>query len=105
VVVALVLDAAGVDREAIVADYLASRERIDLIMGRLVSSSTYRAELEGRDPQKHAPIPGTMERLLELVDESFGGSAAWLSAHGLEQRDLDRLQRRLAPAGAGAPQR
>jgi hypothetical protein len=105
VVVALALDAAGVDRNAIVADYLASRERIDAIMARLLSSSTYREELEGRDPQKHAPIPGTMERLLELVDESFGGSAAWLSAHGVDQADLERLGHRLAPAGAGAPPR
>jgi hypothetical protein len=105
VVVALALDAAGVDREAIVADYLASRERIDAIMARLVSSSTYRAELEGRDPQKHAPVPGTMERLLELVDERFGGSAAWLSAHGLQQPDLDRLRSRLAPESAGTPRR
>jgi protein-tyrosine phosphatase len=103
VVVALALDAAGVDRAAIVADYLASRERIDAIMARLVSSSTYRAELEGRDPQKHAPVPGTMERLLELVDERFGGSAAWLSAHGLGDRDIEQLRSRLAPARAGAP--
>lgn len=103
VVVALALDAAGVDRDAIVADYLASRDRIDAIMARLVGSSTYRAELEGRDPQKHAPLPGTMERLLELVDERFGGSAAWLSAHGLDERDFARLRRRLAPAGAGSP--
>ncbi len=105
VVVALALDAAGVDRDVIVADYLASRDRIDAIMARLVSSSTYRAELEGRDPQKHAPVPGTMERLLELVDESFGGSADWLSAHGVDKADLERLQRRLAPAGADAPRR
>ena len=103
VVVALALDAARVDREAIVADYLASRERIDAIMARLVSSSTYRAELEGRDPQKHAPVPGTMERLLELVDERFGGSAAWLSAHGLGDREIEQLRSRLAPARAGAP--
>ena len=62
VVVALALDAAGVDRDAIVGDYLASRERIEAIVARLVSSSTYRPELEGHDPQEHAPLPGTMER-------------------------------------------
>jgi protein-tyrosine phosphatase len=97
VVVALALDAAGVDRETIVADYLATRERIDAILARLVSSSTYRAELEGHDPHHHAPLPGTMERLLELVDDRFGGSAAWLSAHGLSPPDIERLRRRLAP--------
>ena len=98
VVVALALDAAGVDRDTIVGDYLATRERIDAIIARLVSSSTYRAELEGHDAQRHAPVPGTMERLLELVDDRFGGSVAWLSAHGLRDPDLERLGHRIAPA-------
>lgn len=98
VVVALALDAAGVDRAVIVDDYLASRERIEEIMARLVSSSTYRAELEGHDPSSHAPIPGTMERFLQIVDERLGGTARWLSGNGLEHRDLDRLRQRLAPA-------
>jgi protein tyrosine/serine phosphatase len=100
VLVALALDAAGMDREAIVADYLATGQRIDAIVARLVSSSTYRAELEGHDPQQHAPTVGTMERVLQLVDERFGGSAAWLAAHGLSKPDLERLRRRL-----GSPDR
>jgi protein-tyrosine phosphatase len=95
VLVALALDAAGVDREGIIGDYLATGQRIDAIVARLVSSSTYRAELEGHDPQQHAPTVGTMERVLELVDEQFGGSAAWLAAHGLDHADLEQLRRRL----------
>jgi protein-tyrosine phosphatase len=105
VVVALALDAAGVDREMIVGDYLATGERIVAIMARLVSSSTYRAELEGHDPQRHAPVPGTIERVLELLDERFGGSAAWLADHGLGTADLEQLRRRLAPASASSQQR
>ncbi|MBV9047408.1 MAG: tyrosine-protein phosphatase [Solirubrobacterales bacterium] len=100
VVVALALDAAGVDRDAIVGDYLATGERIHAIFARLVESPTYRAELERDDPQEHAPVPGTIERLLELVDERFGGSAAWLSAHGLSDSDLERLRDRLAPSAS-----
>ena len=98
VVVALALDAVGADRAAIVGDYLASAERIEAIVARLMSSSTYRAELEGTDVRRQAPVPGTLERMLELVDRSFGGSAAWLSAHGLVEDDLERLRARLAPA-------
>ena len=97
VVVALALDAAGVDRSVIAGDYLATNERIEAIMARLVSSPTYRPELEGHDPQAHAPIPGTIERMFELIDESFDGSAAWLSDHGLSDADLDRLRRRVPP--------
>ena len=98
VVVALALDAAGVDRSAIVSDYLATTQRIDAIMARLVSSPTYRSELEGHDPQTHAPVPGTMERVLELVDQDLGGSAGWLSTHGLSDADLARLHGRMTQA-------
>ncbi len=55
-VVALALDAAGIDRETILADYLATGERIDAILARLVSSPTYRAELEGHEARRHAPV-------------------------------------------------
>ena len=98
VVVALALDAAGVDRSAVITDYLATTERIEAIMARLVSSPTYRSELEGHDPQTHAPVPGTIDRVFELIDETFDGSAAWLSANGLSDAELDRLRRRVAAA-------
>ena len=98
VVVALALDAAGVDRATIVGDYLASRERIEQIVSRLVSSPTYRSELSGRDPQTLAPVPGTMERFLEIVDERFGGAAAWLTDNGLGDEDLVALRRRVGGA-------
>lgn len=101
VVVALALDSAGVSRDMIVRDYLATAERIGAILERLLGSATYRAELEGQDPQRHAPVPGTMERVLQLVDERFGGSAAWLRAQGLEAGDLGRLRQRVAPAMIG----
>ena len=96
VVVALALDAAGVDRNAIVSDYLATSQRIDAIFARLVSSPTYRSELEGHDPQTHAPVPGSIERVLELIDKDFGGSSAWLFSQGLDEADLGRLRSRLA---------
>jgi protein-tyrosine phosphatase len=95
VVVALALDAAGVDRAAIVSDYLATEHRIDAIMARLLSSPTYRPELEGHDPRAHAPVPGAMERVFEILDDGFGGSAAWLSAQGLSNAELELLRRRI----------
>jgi protein-tyrosine phosphatase len=98
VVVALALDAVGMDRGSIVEDYLASGERIEEILARLVSSSTYRAELEGHDPRDHAPVSATMERCLTLIDARHGGSATWLVGHGLEPEDLGALRRRLTSA-------
>ena len=96
VVVALALDAAGVDRRLIVADYVATAERVEAILRRLVASPTYRRDLEGSDPDVHRPVAETMERLLALVDERLGGSAAWLQTHGLRPDDLDRLARRFS---------
>jgi hypothetical protein len=84
VVVALALEAAGFDRSAIVADYLASADRIESIRERLLSSPTYRPGLEGLSADKLAPRPGTMERFLEIIDQRFSGSAQWLGANGLE---------------------
>jgi protein-tyrosine phosphatase len=95
VVVAMALDASGVDREAIVSDYVATEERIHEIFGRLMSSPTYREGLEGTYPSTHSPQVQTMERLFALVDEGFGGSAEWLIAHGLADGDLERLRLRV----------
>ena len=95
-VVALALDACGVSRQLIADDYLASGERIEQIIARLRSSETYRAELEGHDAQAHAPVPGAIRRVLEIVDERFGGAADWLLANGLEESELELLRERLA---------
>jgi protein tyrosine/serine phosphatase len=100
VVVAFALEAAGVAREEVVRDYLASRERIEAIVGRLASSPTYADEVRTDDPQSHAPRDGTMERVLALVDERHGGAAAWLLAHGLGEHELAALRARLAPSRA-----
>ena len=103
VVVALALDAAGVDRDVIVSDYAATGERVDAILDRLLASETYRGELEGSDPRIHDPHPEVMERFFELVDAHLGGSVRWLSTHGLSGEALKRLRRRLSarpPAAA-----
>jgi protein-tyrosine phosphatase len=96
--VALALDAAGIDRATIVADYVATAQRIEAIMARLAGSSTYRDQLQGYVAREHAPVAATIERVLELVDDRFGGSVAWLAAGGLGDGDLKQLRRRLVPA-------
>ena len=95
-VVALALDAAGVPRDLIAEDYLATGERIEQIIARLCSSETYRRELEGHDPQDHAPVAGTIERVLEVVDARHGSAADWLIRNGLEPAELELLRQRLS---------
>ncbi|MGC9221416.1 MAG: tyrosine-protein phosphatase [Solirubrobacteraceae bacterium] len=94
-VVALALDAAGVPRDQIVRDYMASADRIEEIFVRLLGSPTYRAELEGENPQDHSPQAGTIERVLQVVDARYGGSAAYLRQHGLGEPELQKLRRRI----------
>lgn len=101
VVVAMALDAAQIDRQAIIDDYMVSRERIDAILTRLRGSETYRSQLKGQDSQDHAPREGTMERFFEIVDERFGNSAAWLAANGFTDAELELLGTRLT-ARAGS---
>jgi protein tyrosine/serine phosphatase len=88
VVVALALSAAGVDREAILDDYLATAERIVPIMRRLRASETYRAELEPYTDESRKPRRTTMERVLARLDEDFGGPVGWLRAQGFDPAPL-----------------
>src|SRR5918912_2237324 len=68
VVCALALAAVGVPREAIVADYVATGERLGPLLARLRSSPTYAEDLEGRPDESHRPRAENMARVLELLD-------------------------------------
>jgi protein tyrosine/serine phosphatase len=94
-IVALALSEVGVTRDAVVADYARTAERIYGIFARLRASSTYREDLETKHPDAHAPKPATMERLLDAMDAEFGGVAAWLRAHGWTEHDAATLRAKL----------
>jgi protein-tyrosine phosphatase len=98
VVCALALAVAGAGREAIVADYEATAERIDEIMARLLSSPTYAADLDGSPAAAHSPRPETMHRVLDVLDERHGGPLGWLEEAGFTEADADALRARLAPS-------
>jgi protein tyrosine/serine phosphatase len=95
IVVALALDAAGAHRDAVVADYALTAERIEAIVARLASSPTYAKDVEGHTADRHAPRPDSMRRVLELLDERHGSPAAWLREQGLEDDALGALRTRL----------
>ncbi|GAA0262572.1 tyrosine-protein phosphatase [Actinomadura nitritigenes] len=95
VVCALALDLAGVTREAIVADYAMTGERIDAVLGRLRNSDTYAADLDSRPADTHVPHAAIMEKLLARIDEEFGGTEGWLTGHGWTGEDTDALRERL----------
>jgi protein-tyrosine phosphatase len=96
VVVAVALAAAGVTREAIVADYVATGEVLDRILGRLRSSATYAEDLDERSADAHRPRHRTMERFLEVLDERHGGPIVWLEKAGFGADEVTALRERLS---------
>jgi hypothetical protein len=108
-VVALLLTAIGVDRDAVVEDYAATQANMDGVIARIGSgtrvpgATDWRALVAAADPEiLTAPAPA-MARVLRELDER-GGAAAWLTGHGLHPAVLHRLGDRLRePPGAAPP--
>ncbi len=95
-VVALALDAAGVPRERIAEDYLATGDRIEQIIDRLRARTHIGPSSRDTIRSDHAPVPGTIERALEVVDWNYGGAVGWLLVNGLRRYELARLRERLS---------
>ncbi|GAA1288869.1 tyrosine-protein phosphatase [Pseudonocardia aurantiaca] len=95
--VALVLDAVGVERDAVVADYALSGEQIEAMFRRWTTAS---GEPMPADLTPHIPRAAAMAEVLATLDaehgtDGAGGAAGWLLAHGLDEADLEHLRKRL----------
>ncbi len=98
VLVALALRVAGVEPDAVVADYAASAERMAAVLDRLRASPTYAGDLNSRSQASNAddfPRAETMAAFLEQVDLRYGGVLAWLSDHGFGADDVRILRAKL----------
>jgi protein-tyrosine phosphatase len=98
VVIALALSVAGVPRDRIVADYVATADRMTPLLARLRASETYREDLDSRPDDSHRPWADTMEAFLSYLDEHFGGPLGWLASVGFGPDDAARLRARLVPS-------
>jgi protein-tyrosine phosphatase len=98
VIVALALTAAGVGKADVVADYMASAERIEAIIGRLRRSRAYAGDMAGRPASAHAPRAGSMLAFLDQLDARYGGVTAWLAAAGFGDGELGLLRAKLTRA-------
>ena len=96
VVIAIALTEIGISRDAIVADYARSAERIEAIFARLATSGTYAGTVTGDDTiDKHKPRDITMTRLFDAIDGELGGVHTWLRAHGWTEDDAAALRAKL----------
>jgi protein-tyrosine phosphatase len=98
VVVALALTVASVRREAVIADYAASAERIDAVLARLRGSQTAAADIDGSPAEEQTPRAETMAAFLDQMDSRYGGVRGWLSRHGFRAADTAMLRARLLEA-------
>ena len=94
-VVALALTAAGGERDAVVADYAASSERVAQVVARLQASSTYAANLRGRPLASHLSRPEAMITFLDHIDRRYGGVPALLARMGWTEADAAQLRAKL----------
>lgn len=92
--IALVLDAVGVEREAVVSDYAITRDQFDDAWreARLRGLE----ELHGRDLRQIVPLltespASVMRSVLAQVDERWGGGGQFLLDHGLPATVLEDL--------------
>lgn len=93
--VALALTLAGADRDAVVADYAASSERVQEVVDRLLASDTYAENLRDRPLSSHLSRPETMRAFLDHVDEAYGGVEPLLARFGWTAEDTARLRTKL----------
>jgi len=95
VISALVLTLLDVRDEVIVADYAATREALDAIVERLMSSEGYQGMFEELPPDTLHANPETMEAFLARVRAEFGGMADYAREIGVDGADVERLRARM----------
>ena len=93
--VALALSLAGVERDAVVADYVASSERVEQVVARLMASATYVDNLRGRPISSHLSQPQTMITFLDHLDWAHGGPERLLITMGWTVKDTAALRAKL----------
>jgi len=92
VITALALTVAGVRREAIIADYVATAERLGPLLARLRGAEAYAAGLDREPTDDYVPRAATMAAFLDQVDARHGGVLRWLSGHGFAAGDVRALR-------------
>jgi protein tyrosine/serine phosphatase len=95
VIVALALLTVGVERDAVIADYTATGDRITAILARLRATETYAESLEGASEELHTPRAVVMARFLDVLDSEHGGVRPWLAEQGFGTEDVAALRLKL----------
>lgn len=89
ITVAVLLAAAGVDPDQIVADYLATGERLHRVRAQLATKTAY--DEMAANPMLTEPMTGEpIERVLQTIAAHAGGAEGYLVAHGATPAEVQR---------------
>ena len=91
VLAALVLDMVGVDRDVIVADYMITAGRMDLILERYRSDPAFASRMARMPASRFGVEARSMERFIVELHARFGGARAWALAGGSVPESIDRM--------------
>lgn len=94
VLAAVVLDAVGVSREAIIADYALTGQRMKQISARLLRLATYR-DMQALSRGIKGAGTAEEESMAAFLDElhgRYGSAVGYLSAHGMSSSELAALR-------------
>jgi protein-tyrosine phosphatase len=91
-VTGLALSVAGVADEDVVADYVATGERLEQVVARLMARPAYGDALKDQPMGHHVPHPETMARTLTVLREQHGGADGWLRDQGWSNGQVEDLR-------------
>lgn len=92
---ALLMRAAGVRSDAIVADYVRTDRNMRRVLQRLDVSPALPPGVDEEAVNELISAPAAaMEAVLARLDENEGGAAGWLLTHGADEAEITRWQHR-----------
>jgi hypothetical protein len=93
IVVAMVLDAVGVEHEQIVADYAETTRNMEAVLERLRGSELFRkVDLARLPAHLFSADPSTMRQFLDRLTTEHGGAAGWLRTNGIDESTIVQLR-------------
>jgi protein-tyrosine phosphatase len=92
---AILLGILGVPEPVIVADYAATKENLDAIVERLMSTRGYQEMLSALPPETMHAEPETMVGFLATMRDRYGSMADYARSAGVAEEALDGLRARL----------
>ena len=106
--VALVLEAAGVDRDAIVADFLTSNQAVPLLRDRILNTMRQRTDIDmtpellsTTEARLSEEVLGVRAEYLDAarrtIDDDFGSLDGYFRSAGVTQADVSGLRDALRP--------